>query len=186
MRSQNNISTYFLIVILTTIVSCGQKQNKEQNQNKIDYVSSTVVSKDSVIKNGNKTTILSTDIEKIRQLLDFKTYKPTNVKFKYTVIDNSGQNQRLTVPGPSDYSLQAILYFDSLTFEKFLDFDRNADYQSPNYKIDEFKFDWLENTILTELNNSNDNYHGHPDFFFKSKGKAWYLHRKIVISKITN
>ena len=72
MRSQNNISTYFLIVILTTIVSCGQKQNKEQNQNKIDYVSSTVVSKDSVIKNGNKTTILSTDIEKIRQLLASK------------------------------------------------------------------------------------------------------------------
>ncbi len=169
------------------MVSCRQNENKEKNVNPIDNLTTSIISKDSVIKNGNVTAAISTNIEKLGQLLDFKTYKPAKVKFNYTAIDNSGQNQRLSVPGPSDYSLQALLYFDSLTFEKFLNYDRNADYPSPNYSRDEFKFDWLDKEILTELNNSKENYHGHPDFFFgTTNGKLWYLDKKILISKWTN
>lgn len=148
-----------------------------------DTVSTT---QDTTFINGNITTTISTDIEQLSKLLDFKIHKPIRVKYKYVLIDNSGQHERLTVPGPSDYSLQALLYFDSLTMEKFHDFDRYADYPSPNYDKSEFKFDWLDKDILTELENSNPNYHGHPDFFFKSRGKAWYLYRKILISKWTN
>jgi hypothetical protein len=187
MRRPKNISTYFIIVALTTMFSCGQHQDTNQSITPTDTVTAEIALKDSVVKNGNVTTTISTDIGKLGQLLDFKTYRPTKVKFKYTFIDNSGQNQRISVPGPSDYSLQTILYFDSLTFEKFLDYDRNADYPSPNYNKDEFKFDWLDKEIMDELNNSKENYHGHPNFFFgATNSKAWYLDKKILISKWTN
>ena len=187
MRQPNNISTYLIIVALTSMFSCRQNQDTGKNDNSKDNPTTTVVSKDSVIKNGNLTTIISTDIEKLGRLLNFKSYKPTKVKFKYTFIDNTGQNERLSVPGPSDYSLQALLYFDSMTFEKFLDYDRNADYPSPNYNKDEFKFDWLDKEVLRELDNSKENYHGHPNFFFRTtNSKAWYLNKKILISKWTN
>jgi hypothetical protein len=187
MRRPHNISTFFILVALTTMVSCGQRQDRKQSDTSNETVTNEVTLKDSVVKNGNVTTTISTDINKLGQLLDFKTYKPTKVKFKYTFIDNSGQNQRVSVPGPSDYSLQAILYFDSLTFEKFLEYDRKANYPSPNCNKDEFKFDWLDKGIIEELNNSKENYHGHPNFFFgPTNSKAWYLDRKILISKWTN
>jgi len=141
---------------------------------------------DTTFVEGNVTTTISTSIEQLGRFLDFKTYKPVRVRYKYVFIDNSGQHERIAVPGPSDYTLQALLYFDSLTFEKFRDHDRYADYPSPGYNKSEFMFDWLDKDILTELENSKPNYHGHPDFFFSSKGKAWYLHRKILISKWTN
>lgn len=137
---------------------------------------------------GNITTTVSKDIEKLGKLLDFKTYKPIKVKFKYVYIDNSGSNDRLSVPGPSDYSLEALLYFDSLTFRKLNDFEKNIDYYHyPNYNKSDFKFDWLDKETLNELENSNPNYHGHPDFFFgSSHGKSWYLNKKILIQKSSN
>ncbi|WMI68263.1 hypothetical protein [Mangrovimonas sp. YM274] len=110
------------------------------------------------------------------------------MKFKYTYIDNSGQNERISVPGPSDYFLEALLYFDTVTMEKFYEFDRNAEYDAPNFKKEEFNFDWLPNDIREELLNSNLNYHGHPDFFFGTgdNGRSWYLENKILIRKHTN
>ena len=185
MRRPNIISICFIIVALIALISCGQYQTSKQSNT---YTLNTDLAfKDSVVKNGNVTTTISTDIEKLGQLLDFKTCKPFRVKFKYTFIDNSGQNQRLSVPGPSDYSLQALLYFDSLTFEKFIEYDRNSHCPTPNYSKEEFKFGWLDKNILEELNNSRENYHGHPDLFFGStNSKVWYLDRKILISKWTN
>lgn len=60
----------------------------------------------------------STDTAKLSQLIDITTYKPTHAKFKYTFINNSGQNERLSVPGPSDSYLEAALYFDSITYKQ--------------------------------------------------------------------
>jgi hypothetical protein len=185
MKRLFNISTVLNLVILISIFSCGQHQDTKQTISKQDITKTPL--KDTTYVNGNVTTTISEDIDKLSKLLDFKTYKPTRVVFKYVFIDNSGQNERMSVPGPSDYSLQALMYFDSLTFEKFYDFDRHADYPSPNYNKEDFKFDWLNKEILTELENSNPNYHGHPDFFFgTTNGKSWYLDKKILIQKWTN
>ncbi len=187
MRRLNNISAYFIMVALTTIVSCGQNQDRKQSRSSIKNVITDIPLQDSIVKNGNVTTNISTDIDKLEQLLDFKTYKPSKVKFKYAFIDNSGQNQRLSVPGPSDHSLQALLYFDSLTYEEFLDDDRKAEYPSPNRNKDEFKFDWLDEDILEELDNSKEDDHGRTSFFLGStNSKVWYLDKKILISKWTN
>ncbi|MGX7668740.1 hypothetical protein [Flavobacterium pedocola] len=171
----------YIIFLFTTLISCKQNQSESGN---------VVISKngnDSIVENGNITTIYSTDIKKLEKLLNLKDYKPTKVKFKYTFIDNSGQNERLSVPGPSDYSIEALLYFDSKTFEKFYAFDKTADYPSPNYQLEDFRFDWLDKEILAELLNSDKNYHGHPDFFFDTiNGQSWYLDNKILITEFTN
>lgn len=156
----------FLSFFLFSLLSCEQEQGENQ----------TIL---------NAETTISTDIDKLAALLDFETYKPTKVKFKYVSIDHSQKNE--TVSKSSDYSLQALLYFDSLTFEKFHEFDRHADYIPPNYTKEEFTFDWLDKEVLTELENANPNYHGHPDFFFRTtNGKSWYLDKKILIQKRTN
>ena len=175
------------MVILIVILSCGRQKDSKQTTSNSDTIKVEATLIDTAYTNGNITTTISTDINELGKLIDFRTYKPTNVKFKYVFIDNSAQNARISVPGPSDYSLQALMYFDSLTFEKFYDFDRHADYSSPGYKKEEFEFDWLEQETLVELEKSNPNYYGHPDFFFgKTNGKSWYLDKKILLQKWTN
>jgi hypothetical protein len=176
----NNLK-YILAFLLTSslLFACDRQANKNSEK---------AGENEEVVKSKNVTETISTDIDKLGKLLDFSTYKPTSVKFKYTYIDNSGPNKRISVPGPSDYSLEALLYFDTVTMEKFYEFDRNTEYDAPNFKKEEFNFDWLPNDIREELLNSNPNYHGHPDFFFGTgdNGKSWYLENKILIRKHTN
>jgi hypothetical protein len=155
---------------------------------KTDKVSEEIVKNDSTETSKNVAKTILTDIDKLGKLLDFSTYKPTAVEFKYTSMDNSGHNDRISVPGPSDYFLEALLYFDSTTMEKFFEFDRYAEYDAPNFKKEEFNFDWLSDEVQKELMNSNPKYHGHPDFFFgtQANGKSWYLGNKILIKKHSN
>ncbi|WP_300570392.1 hypothetical protein [Flavobacterium sp.] len=177
MRRASCILTYCIIIVLTILISCGKNQNEKESDTETD----------SITVKDNVSTTISTDIDKLGKILDFETYKPTKVKFKYTLIDNSGQNKRLSTPGPSDYSLEALLYFDAETFEKFYEFDRYADYPSPEYNREEFKFEWLDKEILLELENSNKDYEGHPDFFFTEvNGKSWYLDGKILLKTSSN
>ena len=170
-----------------SLFSCKHRQATEQASKKPEAVNAEAAFRDTTIVQGNVTTVFSTDIDRLGKLLNFKTYRPVKVRFKHVFRDNSGQNRRLTVPGPSDYSLQALLYFDSLTFEQFLEFDRHADYPSPDYNRTDFAFNWLDKEILTEPENSDKDYRGHPDFFFgTADGKLWYLDGKILLVNSTH
>ena len=141
-----------------------------------------------MVKEGNTSITLLSDTAQLSKLIDMSTYRPTHVQFQYTSIDNSGKNERLTVPGPSDSYLQAVLYFDAATFRKFQAIYFNVDYLSPNYNKQEFNFNWLDSATRKELLQSDTNYHGHPDYFLGSgqKGKLWFLHNKVLLIKNTN
>ncbi len=93
-----------IYILITTILllSCGQHKDKVDNE---------------TAKKGNFSTTISTDTSKLTNIIDIKVFKPTHVKFKYTFIGKSGQDERISVPGPSDNYLQAILYFDTTTFK---------------------------------------------------------------------
>lgn len=132
-------------------------------------------------KKGNISTTVSSSVEKLGKLIDLKKYKPTEVIYKHTVIDNSGKEDRISVPGPSDYSLQAVLYFDSATFESMLDVTRKADYEMTNYTSENFRFDFIPETVIDELNKSSKHYHGNRDLFFGSGGKIWLLDKKLLL-----
>jgi hypothetical protein len=163
----------FSIAMAIFLFSCGQRENKKDIE---------------TTKYDNISTTVSTDTSKLSKLIDIDTYKPTSVKFKYVVIDNSGQNQRLSVPGPSDNYLEGILYFDTVTFKNLKATYFHVDYLSPNFDKTDFKFDWLDDDIKNELIKSDTNYHGHPDFSFGlgHSGKLWLLDNKLLLIKSIN
>lgn len=163
-----------LNLILTLLLfSCGQHTNKTENDK---------------VKKGNKSTTVSTDTAKLSKLIDISMYKPIHAKFKYIFIDNSAQDKRLSVPGPSDSYLQAVLYFDDATFNQLKTKYFSADYPSPNFNKQDFNFDWLDLDVRKELLQSDTNYHGHPDYSLGLgvKGKLWFLDNKILLTKLTD
>jgi hypothetical protein len=155
------------------LYSCGQHKDKNDGD---------------TIKEGNKSITLSTDTAKLSRLVDISIFKPTHSKFKYIFIDNSGQNERVKVPGPSDNYLQAVLYFDTTTFRQLKTKYFYVDYPSPNYDRQDFNFDWLDTETKNELFNSDTSYHGHPDYFFGlgEKGRLWFLNNKVLLTKTTD
>jgi hypothetical protein len=146
-------------------------------------------SAETTIKNGNITTTLSSDSAKLAKILNFKRYKPYRVKFQYTFIDNSGGGKRLSVPGPSDFKLEAILYFDAATFASIMDSYSQADWNAPNYNKEEFNFNWLEAAEKTALLKSDSSYHGHIDLFFTEpndpNSHTWILNKKILLHRFS-
>ena len=155
------------------LLSCGQQKKNEDND---------------TTNKGNISTTISTDTSKLSKLIDINVFKPTHVKFKYIFIDNSGQNERLSVPGPSDNYLEAVLYFDTTTFNALRTKYFKADYPSPNFDKQSFNFEWLDNDIKNELMKSDTNYHGHPDFFLGlgQSSKLWLLENKLLLTRSTD
>ena len=181
-------SFYFLAIILffystNTILSC-KEANTTQNTS-TDSTGEFGSPSTKITKNGNNATTISTDIALQKKYLTFNYFKPGHVKFHLNYIDNSGSNERLTVPGPSDFYLEAILYFDSLTFDSIKAAYLKPGWVAPKYNRDEFNFDWLDKPIKEELLNLDSSYHGHVDLFFTMPNNknchTWMLNEKLLI-----
>lgn len=146
-------------------------------------------------KKSNISKTISTDIDKLSELIDLKLFRPTSVKFKYSLVVNSGQNERLSAPGPSDSFIEAVLFYDTTTFRRLIS-TCNPDmmqyiepsYDSPNFKKENFNFNWLDKNVKEELLKSNTTYHGNFDKYFGTSltSKLWLLDNKILITKTTN
>ena len=164
---------FYLIITTILLLSCRQKKSKE------DY---------ETTKAGNISTTISADTSKLSKIIKIDVFKPTQAKFKYIFMDNSGQNERLSVPGPSDNYLEAVLYFETTTFNALKTKYFKAEYPSPNFDKQSFNFEWLDNDIKNELMKSDTNYHGHPDFFLGlgQSGKLWLLDNKLLLTKSTD
>lgn len=129
-------------------------------------------------------TMESTSVEKLGEIIDLSKYKPTKVKFKYVYCDNSGTENR-SIPGPSDHYLNALMYFDEATF-KNLQMFKQVDthiWPIPDFKKEDFDFDWLDEEIKTELMKSDTAYHGDHDRYFNSNGKLWMMENKLLLLK---
>ncbi|MBS1634619.1 MAG: hypothetical protein JST26_01770 [Bacteroidetes bacterium] len=164
----------FVFGLLISFCSCRQNPETDTKSN----ISSTV----------------SSDTAKLAKLIDLSLFRPRAAKFKYTVVDNSGENQRLSVAGPSDYCLEAVLYFDSLTFrrlvgKKYADYDltkyTEPGHDSPKLKKEEFNFEWLDKNVREELLRSDTSYHGDCDLYYGTAphGGLWILDHKVLIRK---
>lgn len=139
-------------------------------------------------KKGNISTTISTDTSRLSKLININISKPTHAKFKYVFIDNSGQNSIFSTPGPSDSYLEAILYFDAITFKTLRTKYVDTSYNSPNLTKQDFKFKWLENDIKNELMKSDTSYHGHLGYFLGlgSQEQLWLLDNKLLLRKSIN
>jgi hypothetical protein len=165
------IKLFWIFLGTMLLFSCGPRKDKTDPD---------------TIKEGNKSITFSTDTAELSKLINITTFKPIRARFKYTFIDNSGEDQRLSAPGPSDYYLQAVLYFDSTTFSNLKMKYDSADYPSPNLNTQNFNFGWLDEDVRNELLKSNSTYHGHPDFFLNQSARLWLLDNKVLLTKSTN
>lgn len=165
-----SITIFFYLTILTFITSCGTNQEKKTETS------------DSL---SNSISLHSTDINKLQQYLNLTIFKPDSVEFEYTFIANSAGNSRTNISGPSDYILQAVLYYDSITLKKIIALQKKV--SVVQYNLAEFKFDWLNQDIIQELSNDINYYGIHSDTLFGTGNiKTLCLTNKILIEKSTN
>ncbi|WP_162903387.1 hypothetical protein [Taibaiella koreensis] len=137
---------------------------------------------DSIREDGKKTEMVSTSTEELGKLIDLSRYRPQKVKFRYLFRNNAAQG-RIDIPGPSDYFVEALLYFDTATFKRL----SGLSHLLPDTNRVAFRFDWLDQEVSDELAHTTRGYRGNPDFFFKgAHGKAYYLDNKILISLWTD
>ena len=157
----------WIALLFVAFLSCGRNKS-------IDTKTTT---------EGNVTTTTSTDPEKLSRWIDIREYRPRKVKFKHIVADNSAKAKSLSVPGPSSQVLEAILYFDTETFERLKKAYFQIDYPPVDFKRDLFYFDWLDKDVKEELLASDKNYHGHPDYFFAGRNNSvlWFLKNKVLL-----
>lgn len=139
-----------------------------------------------VTKEGHMSTLFSTDMDKLEKLLDLAAFHPDHVQFKLRFVDNSGNESRLSVPGPSDAYLQALLFFDSHTFEALKGQYKGT---APDGSIQQqtFDFPWLDEELHQELMKSGDR-QGYADRFFGTgrRGRLWFLSGKVLLVHSTN
>jgi hypothetical protein len=153
---------------LVTLVSCVQK-GEENSEGKYMV-----------------RVLDSSKISELEKLINLKQFRPEKVTFRYIFIDSTGQNDPDYLPELSqDNSLQAVLYFDSVTFRKMMAQSILMDYAFATHKKQTFNFEFLDEQVSEELRKSDEKtYHGHPDLFFgTNEGKLWILDRKILLSK---
>jgi hypothetical protein len=158
---------YLIIFVLLSFSSCHSKEGKHTEPREES--------------NWNET--LSQDSARLSRLINLSEFKPLKVQYRYVFIDNSGSQSRLSVPGPSDSHLEAILEFDSATIERLRKAYYNIDYPEPKFSKKEFAFNWLDPQTLEELEKSDSTYSGHPDAFFSNRtsGKLWLLKHKVLL-----
>lgn len=149
------------------------------NRNKETISAGVSAEHTSITKSGNISTTVSYDTAFLSRLINLSFYKPSAVQCEYTFIDNTGRS----VPGPSDYSLRAVMYFDSATFVSLLEEYSYADFVSPQLDRNSFAFKWLPDSVTTELMATDTAYHGHPDIVFGSgvHSGVWLLKQKVLL-----
>lgn len=106
----------------------------------------------------------SENIKELSKHINLKRYKPLKVKWTY---EKQGGPSNSRVPGPSDYKLEAVLFFDKATIKELKEnYSLLSVSLLPNPTKDQYKFEWLDQKMINKLNYKNRiNYH--PTFFQK-------------------
>ena len=144
---RKNILNLLLIFLL---FSCGQSELKNNN-NPI---------------NNNKSTPISCDKKKLGKLINLKKFDPIKVKFKHINLHNLAKKSRFSVFIPSGSYLEAILYFDSETYNKLLNSALLISQISTNHKSD-YQFDWLDRKTKIEIEKIDSTQNDIPPYIFE-------------------
>lgn len=152
----------YCLFISLSFSSCELKKSEEETQ------TTYVVKSDE-----------SSDISKLGKLINLEKFRPKKITYHHTYIETVNGNDSETEP-KDDY-LQAVLYFDPMTFKKMLELSKYEDYSKPHYPKSQFSFPWLSRELSSELENADPAYHGHPDLFFDTEdGRLWFLDQKVL------
>ncbi len=153
-----------LIYLLgTLIISCSKKVENNAKSNKKDT--------------------FSQDVDKLEKLINLDKFKPKKVKFLYKARGTS--SSRLSV-GPTDYSLEAVLYFDSQTTEEIKDEYSRVEKGFLSKSAKGLNFEWLSSDIR-KLINSYEGKVYEPFLFRKASlrnGEMIITNNEIVILRL--
>ncbi|MFN6074851.1 MAG: hypothetical protein ACK46Y_04735 [Fluviicola sp.] len=103
--------------------------------------------------NDLKVVKPSENITKLSKYVNLKSYKPLKVKWIY---EKQGGPSNSRVPGPSDYKLEAVLFFDKATIKELKEnYSLLSVSLLPSPTKGQYKFEWLDQNIIKKLNNKN-------------------------------
>jgi len=125
-------------------------------------------------------TMHGTNPQDIDDFLNFKTYKPTAVEYELTRLGDGSL-------GPSDYTLEAVLYYDANTFIKLRDEYNNTDHTALDESSKNYNFKWLPKAVKDELANSTKEYIGQPGMMLTKNPNCtlWFLNNKVLVYYFT-
>jgi hypothetical protein len=131
--------------------------------------------------NDIKAVKPSENISELSMHINLKRYKPLKVKWIY-YTQGGPSNSR--VPGPSDYNLEAALFFDKATIKELKEnYSLLSVSLLPNPIKGQYNFEWLDQKIINKLNYKNLlNYD--PYFFFNGNtmhGSFTIVDEEIVL-----
>ena len=116
----------------------------------------------------------------INGFLNFNTYKPIAVEYELEQLGDGNI-------GPSDYKLEAVLYYDEATFIKLRDEYANTVHTTQDKSSKYFNFIWLPKAVKNELAKSPKAYTGHPGVILSSNPNCtlWFLKNKVLVYYFT-
>jgi len=130
---------------------------------------------------SGENTIHGTNPQGITGFLDLQTCKPTAIEYH---LDRSNNGWM----GPTDYNVEAVLYYDAATFARFTErYGKELAHDSQVTKST-FYFKWLPDTVKAELAASPETYvyraelltqHGNPHCYL------WFLKNKVLVYYFT-
>jgi hypothetical protein len=136
-------------------------------------------------KQGKNDFVISNDKKKLGEIIDLSTFSPFEVQFLYA--PKGKHDGRDLIPGPTDYRLEAVLYF------KIRDrVNRNgcSPVEQNQFSRDDFNFSWLSEEIKNELNKMPvDSKGNNASCFYKGvlmHGSCFYLGNKLLLLLFTN
>ncbi len=141
-------------LLLFTTISCWESENSNNGE-----IQNTGV-KDSVT-----TGKISMNIKNLGKIINLTKYPPEQVEYKYLKLGDEN-NSRIEVPGPNDYCLEAILYFNHDDITKIKNDYLNLSVNLKPPKNQPFIFDWLSNDFK-EMASDYDGIFYQPNFFKK-------------------
>jgi hypothetical protein len=89
--------------------------------------------------------------------------------------------------GPSDYTLEAVLYHDAATFTKLREKYNNIYHTSPKKTSKDSNYKWLPKAVKDELAKSPKKNTGHSGMMLSSNPNCtlWFLNNKVLVYYFT-
>lgn len=134
---------------------------------------------------GKDGIIISTDKNELAKLITLQEFNPRSAEFVYA--SKGKHSERDPVPGPTDYRLEAVLYFKSTdnAHRKGC-----APFEESQFSRDDFNFSWLADDVREELLKTDAGTKGYvASCFYKGvlmHGSYFYLKNKILLVLFTN
>lgn len=136
-------------------------------------------------KSAKEEIVISDDKKKLEKIVDFSTMNPDKVQFVYTPMGK--HDDRDLVPGPTDYRLEAVLYFKQ---DSRVNRQGCSPVEQNPFSSDDFNFSWLSEETKSELKEIPADAGGsNASCFYKGvliHGSCFYLRDKILLFLYTN